>query len=90
VLRSWWKIWPKGTALADLNDRLQSAAAIFAGMRTRRAGPRIGTLCDKPIHDFIENIDGSRWTFDGALFAGRVLSPSDIVHHQAVYSQVAA
>ncbi|CAN7783500.1 hypothetical protein LJR175_008327 [Variovorax sp. LjRoot175] len=72
-----------------MNDRLHSAAAVFATLRTRRAGPRIGTLCDRPIHDFIEGGDGARWSFDGKLFAGRVLAPSDIVHHQAVYAQVA-
>jgi hypothetical protein len=73
-----------------MNERLRSAATIFAKLRTRRAGPRIGTLFDRPIHDFIENVDGTRWTFDGKLFAGRVLAPSDIVHHQAVYAQVAS
>ena len=51
------------------------------------AGPRIGTLSNRPIHDFIES-DGARWIFDGKNFAGRVLATSDIVHHQAVYSQV--
>lgn len=73
---------------ADMNERLRSAATVFDQLRTRRAGPRIGTLSDRPIHDFIENLDGTRWTFDGKNFAGRVLAASDIVHHQAVYSQV--
>lgn len=74
---------------ANMNERLRSAATVFDKLRSRRAGTRIGTLFDRPIHDFIENRDGARWTFDGKLFAGRVLAPSDIVHHQAVYAQVA-
>ncbi|CAN7373790.1 hypothetical protein [Variovorax sp. LjRoot178] len=73
--------------MANMNERLRSAATVFAQLRTRRAGPRIGTLSNRPIHDFIES-DGARWTFDGKNFAGRVLAPSDIVHHQAVYAQV--
>lgn len=78
----------KGSIVADMNERLHSAATVFAQLRTRRAGPRIGTLSNRPIHDFIESLDGARWIFDGKNFAGRVLAPSDIVHHQAVYSQV--
>lgn len=74
--------------MADLQARLRSAAAMFAQARNRRAGPRIGTLSNRPIHEFIESVDGARWIFDGKNFAGRVLAPSDIVHHQAVYSQV--
>ena len=77
----------KDSIVADMNDRLRSAATVFAQLRTRRAGPRIGTLSNRPIHDFIES-DGARWTFDGKNFPGRVLASSDIVHHQAVYSQV--
>jgi hypothetical protein len=76
------------TVAADMDDRLRSAATVLAKLRTRRAGPRIGTLSNRPIHDFIESLDGARWIFDGKNFAGRVLAPSDIVHHQAVYSQV--
>jgi hypothetical protein len=74
----------------NLNDRLRAAAAVFDKLRTRRTGPRIGTLFDRPIHDFIESRDGERWTFDGKLFPGRVLAPSDIVHHQAVYVHLVA
>lgn len=77
----------KGSVVVNMNDRLRSAATVFVQLRTRRVGPRIGTLSNRPIHDFIES-DGARWTFDGKNFAGRVLAPSDIVHHQAVYSQV--
>ena len=77
----------KGSIVADMNERLHSAATVFAQLRTRRAGPRIGTLSNRPIHDFIES-DGARWTFDGRNFPGRVLASSDIVHHQAVYTQV--
>lgn len=77
----------KDIIVADMDERLRSAATMFAQLRTRRAGPRIGTLSNRPIHDFIES-DGVRWTFDGKNFPGRVLASSDIVHHQAVYSQV--
>ncbi|WP_143694514.1 hypothetical protein [Variovorax sp. JS1663] len=59
--------------MADMNERLHSAATVFAQLRTRRAGPRIGTLSGRPIHDFIES-DGARWSFDGKNFAGRVLA----------------
>lgn len=80
---------PKESVLAgDLNERLRSAASVFESLRTRRAGPRIGTLGNTPIHDFVESRDGARWNFDGKNFAGRLLAPTDIVHHQAVYSQV--
>ena len=71
---------------SNLHDRLRSAAQVFRQVGARRAGPRIGTLFDKPIHDFIEGADGARWCFDGKNFAGRVLAASDIVHHQAVYA----
>lgn len=77
----------KDSIVANMNERLRSASTVFAQMGTRRAGPRIGTLSNRPIHDFIES-DGARWTFDGKNFPGRVLASSDIVHHQAVYSQV--
>lgn len=77
----------KDSIVANMNERLRSAATVFAQLRTRRAGPRIGTLSNRPIHDFIES-DGARWTFDGKNFPGRVLASSDIVHYQAVYSQV--
>ncbi len=71
---------------SERHDRMHAAAQIFRRMRGRRAGPRIGTLSGAPIHDFIEAADGSRWLFSGKNFLGRVLAPSDIVHHQAVYS----
>jgi len=71
-----------------MNDRLRAAASAINMLRTRRAGPQIGTLYGRPIHEFIESLDGVRWWFDGKLFAGRVLAPSDIVHYQAVYAQV--
>lgn len=72
--------------MPDLND----VANAFARIRSRRPGPRIGTLCGMPIYDFIESQDGSRWAFDGKLFEGRVRAATDIVHHQAVYAQVVA
>lgn len=71
---------------SDRRDRIQFAAQILRRIRERRAGPRIGTLSGAPIHDFIEAPDGSRWLFAGKNFHGRVLDPTDIVHHQAVYS----
>lgn len=71
---------------SERQDHMHATAEMFRRMRERRAGPRIGTLSGAPIHDFIEAADGSRWTFSGKNFLGRVLAPSDIVHHQAVYS----
>lgn len=71
---------------SERRDRYEFAAQVLRRMRERRAGPRIGTLSGAPIHDFIEAPDGSRWSFSGKNFQGRVLASTDIVHHQAVYS----
>ncbi|MBS0452563.1 MAG: hypothetical protein JSS14_14760 [Proteobacteria bacterium] len=73
---------------SNFHDRLGEAAQLLLQAGSRRIGPRIGTMSGKPIHDFIDGGNGTRWLFDGRNYAGRILADSDIVDHEAVYALV--
>lgn len=67
-----------------LND--PHVRAVFAAIRSRRAGPVIGHLMHRRIYAHITGANGERWEFDGCAYPGRVLSDDDFVaSNRAVY-----